>query len=149
MYANDMIRRIKRKQGIRKLICPDLKLLKKGSNFKTSELSRVNKYRRYFVYKITNPKTGRFYIGQTHDVVRRVKTHMTNKDICQKHRLGDPKSWVVRILEAVSYKEPVIPACAYSILEKEQAHILKAKSRSGRKCVNKQYVGEGHTGCNF
>ena len=118
---------------------PELGKIVKGLRFHPSVVDTPQKYFIYYIYQITNNKNGKVYVGQTKDLIKRIKDHKGIAGMLRnKHKFGDPYYWEVKVLDIVKFKNAKTPYFADKVIDLENFYIKKAQKIHGKKCVNKR-----------
>lgn len=86
----------------------------------------------FYIYKITNKKTNKFYIGQARDLLGRLRTHKLEK----KRELGNYRHWIIEVLEVVTLQTPTTDRHVPQVMELEMLHIREGLASNPKKCVN-------------
>jgi len=95
-----------------------------GFKFKWIDLHcKTQPVKRGFIYKIKNTKTKKFYIGQTGDILTRIRDHIYQR-MSSTAKLGNAYDWQIEILKVVKFNEPKIgPAITKALLPIEEVFI--------------------------
>ena len=109
----------------------------KGLKFNPTNMSTINEYTTFYIYKVTSRVNGKVYVGQTHSLTKRFAGHMhMDSPLRQQHKFGDPERWEVEVLDVIVLDKPHRPSWAGKVMDIENSYILKAIKKYGKKCVN-------------
>lgn len=110
-------------------------MLIKNSTFKYKDLMFMGIKKIYYIYKIKNIRSNNFYIGQTGNVINRIKQHAFDARMKKNNMLGDPRYWVITILDVVKYKTSIEAIDKTKVLKKETFYIVRESKT--KKCINR------------
>jgi predicted GIY-YIG superfamily endonuclease len=110
---------------------------KKGQRLDVNQILHDDKRKYVYIYKITNVRSKKFYIGQTTNLKARVYAHITGKGSRVGALLGNSNNWRIKILQEILINESVYSSRSENFYKK----VLTAEWRKIQR-HNKLYPGK-------